>query len=291
MSIKWYNLNDGFQPEADEPILLAKEPTQDLINGCKIGSLIIHKDSGEIGWFVGNNCNIIKSSSRTYWAYLSEKELYIPDTDDIETLVNCLQEYMLKLQCFEKKIQKLGECMMTSGKGIYPLDYFIAGILNRSLSLIYGFDTLVNSENFIGALHLVRPHLDNYLRLSASWLVENPHDFAKDVWKGIAIKDIRDRSGKKMHDAYLKKKATEEFPWIENVYNETSAFVHFSNKHIVNATTLSSEKERTFTTFIGKTDNNVSYESKIEAVIGMIEISNLISSSVYGWIVTKRMKG
>lgn len=59
----------------------------------------------------------------------------------------------------------------------------------------------------------------------------------------------------------------------------------------MNATTLSSEKERTLRTFIGKIDNNVSYQSKIEAVIRMIEISNLISSCVYGWIATKRIEG
>jgi hypothetical protein len=53
-----------------------------------------------------------------------------------------------------------------------------------------------------------------------------------------------------MTDAYLKEKATAEFSWIENVYNETSAFVHFSNKHIMNTTTLSSEKERTLRTFM-----------------------------------------
>ncbi|MDW9380144.1 hypothetical protein [Chryseobacterium sp. JV558] len=291
MSINWNSINDGLRPEAEEPVLLAKEPTEDLINNCRVGSLIVHEDSGEVGWFVGNDCHVITLSSRTYWAYLNEKALSIPDTDDEKILINCLQEYMLKLQYFEKKFQKLSECMMTSGKGTYPLDYFIAGILNRSLSLIYGFDTLLRSVNFIGALHLVRPHLDNYLRLSASWLVDNPHDFAKDVWEGVAVRNIRDRDGKKMTDAYLKEKATAEFSWIENVYNETSGFVHFSNKHIMNATTLSSEKERTLRTFIGKIDNNVSYQSKIEAVIGMIEISNLISSRVYGWIATKRIEG
>lgn len=117
--------------------------------------------------------------------------------------------------------------------------------LNRSLSLIYGFDTLLTSANFVGALHLVRPHLDNYLRLSASWLVENSHDFAKDFGEGMNIRNIKDRNGKKMTDAYVKEKATAEFPWIENLYNETSGFIHFINKHIMNATSLSSEKEKT----------------------------------------------
>lgn len=182
-------------------------------------------------------------------------------------------------------------CMIKSGKGLYALDYYILGILNRSSSLIFGFETLIKSSNFVSAAHLIRPHLDNYLRLLAAWLVEEPHVFAKNVWAGASIRNIKDRSGKKMTDAYLKEKASEEVHWIENVYNETSGFVHFSNKHILNATTLSSETENTFRTFIGKTDNQVSYHSKLESVIVMIEISNAILNRIYGWIETKRIKG
>jgi len=51
------------------------------------------------------------------------------------------------------------------------------------------------------------------------------------------------------------------------------------------------KNKKNLRTFIGKIDNNITYQSKIEAVIGMIEISNLISNSVYGWIATKRIEG
>ncbi|MCT3702490.1 hypothetical protein HZQ89_08690 [Elizabethkingia anophelis] len=291
MSITWNNINEGQLPELEEPVLLAREPTTDLIKNCRLGIMVEEDNSNERCWFVGNDNHLITLQSRIYWTYLLEKSLSIPDTEDLTILEKLLEEYLLKLQLFDKKFQKVAECMMQSGKGTYPLDYYISGILNRSASLIYGFDTLIKSSNFIAAAHLVRPHLDNYLRLLAAWLVKEPHDFANEVWEGVAVRNIRDRDGKKMTDAYLKEKATTDFSWIENVYNETSGFVHFSNKHILNTTTLSSDKKDTLVTFIGKIDNKVSFHSKLEAVCTMIEISNIILSRVYGWIHTKRMKG
>jgi hypothetical protein len=48
MSINWNRINYGLRPEAEEPVLLAKEPTEDLINNCIVGSLIIHKDSSRM---------------------------------------------------------------------------------------------------------------------------------------------------------------------------------------------------------------------------------------------------
>lgn len=59
----------------------------------------------------------------------------------------------------------------------------------------------------------------------------------------------------------------------------------------MNATSLSTEKVDSLVTFIGKTDNNVSIQSKLEATICMIEISNCIVSQIFGWIDTKRIKG
>jgi len=290
MSIVWNNINEGSFPEFDKPVLLAKEPTDKLVHNCRLGCMI-EDDLNRNSWFVGNDCHLITLESRPYWFYLLEKSLEIPTTEDITILTVVLQEYLAKLQLFDKKNQMVAACMIKSGKGLYALDYYILGILNRSSSLIFGFETLIKSSNFVSAAHLIRPHLDNYLRLLAAWLVEEPHVFAKNVWAGASIRNIKDRSGKKMTDAYLKEKASEELHWIENVYNETSGFVHFSNKHILNATTLSSETENTFRTFIGKTDNQVSYHSKLESVIVMIEISNAILNRIYGWIETKRIKG
>jgi len=92
-------------------------------------------------------------------------------------------------------------------------------------------------------------------------------------------------------NAYLKEKAAADYPWIADVYEATSGFIHFSRKHIMNATTLSPDNDRSLVTFMGKTDNKVSVHSKLEAILAMIEISNCIARQVYGWIETKRIEG
>ena len=289
--MKWYNIEVGNYPDLNEPVLLAKEPTDDLIKGCRLGRMVIEDNTKQKGWYVDNDMYVIALESRKFWAKLLEKPLGIPDTEDTELLNKVLASSMGSLRFYEKKFQKLAECMISSGKGMYTLDYYVSGILNRSLSLIYGFETLIESANYLGAVHLVRPYLDNYLRLSAVWLVDEVDLFANNVWKGDMIRKMKDKSGKPMTDAYLKDKATEDYPWIANVYEATSGFIHFSGKHISNATTVNKEKERTLTTYIGKFDNDVSYESKLEATICMIEISNCIAKLVYAWIETKRKNG
>ncbi len=269
----------------------AKEPTTNFINDCRLGRIVLEDNTNEKGWFVDNELYVIALDSRIYWSPLLETQHGIVETKNEAILKDCLKKNMDCLILFEKKFKFLAACMITSGKGVYSLDYYISGILNRSLSLIYGFETLLSSANFLSAAHLVRPHLDNFLRLFAAWLVSDSHIFATNVWKGDIIRKMKDRDGKFMTDSYLKDKATEDYPWIANVYEATSGFIHFSKKHITNATRLNDEQEATFTTFIGKVDNNVSYESKLEATIGMIEISNCIAKQVYGWVETKRING
>ncbi|EOR96317.1 hypothetical protein ADIARSV_0552 [Arcticibacter svalbardensis MN12-7] len=289
--MKWYNIDEGHHPRTDEPVFLAKAPTDDLMNECRLGRLVFEDNTGEKGWFVDNNIHVISLNSRKYWSRLIEKPIGIPDSENEQNLKDFLEDSMGILRLFEIKMQKLAACMISSGNGTYYLDYYVSGILNRSLSLIYGFDTLIGTSNFLSAAHLIRPHLDNYLRLSAAWLVNDPHIFAGNVWKGGVIRKMKDRNGKAMSDRHLKEKASEDYPWITDVYEATSGFIHFSEKHIRNATKLSSAEENSLTTFIGKVDNQVSYQSKLEATIGMIEISNCIAKQVYGYIETKRIKG
>src|SRR5437773_2500032 len=67
----------------------------------------------------------------------------------------------------------------------YPLDYWAASVLNRSLALISGFATLIEARNFVAAVPLLRLQLDTWLRFSAAWLVVNPHELAVQVLAGV----------------------------------------------------------------------------------------------------------
>lgn len=288
MSIVWNHI-ETLLPTRSEFVMLNKT-NSDLNLDAVVGRLIVNHELSQAAWFYSKDGNPIKLTAAPYWAFLKEKDLTQPYTENDNQLGSTVSAFMQKLALYEKKFQLLAKATMTDGKGLYTVDYYIAGVLSRSLSLIYGFETLINSQNYLSAAHLVRTFLDNFLRLSALWLVDSPHDFAKEVWAGKRINTMKDRNGKVMTDSFLRDQAAKQYDWITNVYNETSGFIHFSNKHIVNATGISPTKKMTMQTVISKTDNGVSNESRLAAIACMIEICNCICDAVCGWIDTKRIE-
>jgi hypothetical protein len=191
------------------------------------------------------------------------------------------------LDSFENRLKELSKEMMLPGQDLFPLDVLAVGVINRSLSLLSGFTTLIRDKNYIAAAHLGRPHLDNYLRFYASWLVNEPHDFAMKVMSGVRIDKLKDKTGKYLRDRYLVELASKEHPWMLNVYKETSGFIHLSKTHVFTSTVLKNKEERTVEFRISKEDKYVTEESKLEAAECMIEITNCIVTLVEGWIWTK----
>lgn len=193
-----------------------------------------------------------------------------------------------QLNLFENDLIDLSKQMMESGQDMFALDMLAVGVINRSLSLISGFITLIRNSNYLAGVHLIRLHLDNYLRFSASWLVDEPHDFAMKVMDGTRIEKLKDRNGEVMRDKYLVKLASVEYPWIQTVYDETSGFIHLSRKHIFTSTIIKVEEVTTMEFRISKEDKYVQDESRLEAVQCMIEITRCIISLLEGWVWTKR---
>jgi hypothetical protein len=182
----------------------------------------------------------------------------------------------------------MGKTSQLVGGNLYQLDFYFNGIYSRALSLIEGFLVLLSSRNFMAASHLVRPNLDNFLRMFAVWLVKNRHDFAREVLKGTKIDNIKDKDGQFLKDWYLRNKAAEKYPWINEVYKQTSGYIHFSSKHIYNPIIKVDTENSSIGTFLTKYDSeSVTDLNRIEAVLVMIEISNCILEYAYGWAITK----
>ncbi|WP_162915533.1 hypothetical protein [Paraflavitalea soli] len=284
----WVHIENRL-PMPEHSVLVGKL-TEDNTMLTGVGRLILTNDHNGAGWLCTEDGNFRAITARPYWMPLMEEKIVLPTNLTDDKLSDLLLLYLNKLSCFEDKFKALAAAMMQAGNGLYPIDFYISGVVTRSLSLIFGFDTLIKSKNYLSAAHLVRTLLDNYLRLSALWLVTEPHKIATQVWEGTPINKIADRDGKKMTDSYLRDKAAETYPWITNVYNETSGFIHFSNKHIMNATVPHKNKKMTMVTYFGKFDHEVTNESRIEATACMIEICNCICHAIFGWVDTKRLE-
>lgn len=230
----------------------------------------------------------IKSSKVKYWCNLYEGGYKLPldhKQEDLPTYYGAFRKLILS---YEYRFLAMAKLSKTAAGKVYPLDLYFDGIYNRSLSLIHATLTLLDNKNYMAAASIVRLHLDNFLRLNAAWLVEKPHDFVVEVMDGKPIKDIKDRKGKKMVDGYLADEASEDYPWVKEVYKKGSGFIHFSGTHIFSHQKIINKDERTIGTYIGKGDwDNVTDKSRIEVLAVMIEISDCILKLAYGWARTK----
>lgn len=171
-----------------------------------------------------------------------------------------------------------------------PMDYLVAAALNRSLALVSGFSLLIEARHFVAAVPLVRLQLDTCLRLSAAWLVDDCNIFAMQVLAGVPVREQRDRLGKLMTDAYLVKTRAVEQPWMQSVYDHTSGYIHFSDKHFFNAMRPDKEKDRIVNIKIGSEDEFVTTEDYLEATGAFRAVTVELLRFVAGWSESKRMR-
>jgi hypothetical protein len=176
------------------------------------------------------------------------------------------------------------------GGALYGMDLLAIGALNRSKAHIAGFRILIEAKNMICAGALLRLQLDTAMRFFAAFLVEQPHDFAIAILRGEKVRDLKDRAGKRMTDAYLSQRLGEEFEWVPRVYERTSGYVHLSSTHLMSALSPSSENDsddRRFTGKISAEDKPLPEAIYIEAADAFRAATDILLRYVEGWIFTK----
>ena len=198
-----------------------------------------------------------------------------------------LKEYLSKLERTEAiHIYKAQELLEAYGRKFYPLDLLFLAAINRSRSYTGAFLELMKKENYLAAVPMIRQQVDSILRLSASRLVKNPHEFAQRILAGEAIRKIKDMHGNKMTDAYLLTTFKHENPWIEGVYSAGSGFIHLSEKHIFGILTDISD-DGVFNICISETQSFIPEGNRIEAVEAFYQSVMSIFELCDGWIFTK----
>ncbi|MCP3429550.1 hypothetical protein [Opacimonas viscosa] len=199
-----------------------------------------------------------------------------------------LEKAIIKLRSTEFQIIDLENAVFSADNGnMFPLDLLAIAAMKRTSGNMEGFITLIEAKNMAAARSLLRIQIDTFLRFSASWLVEKPHDFASDVIGGKQIRNLKDRNGKKMNDGYLVDVLSPEYPWLKDVYKNLCGYVHFSGSHLSNAVQSFNDNERTVTFHIGKEDIKYPEWSWTEAVDCFTSAVNILFYYIDGWIQTK----
>ncbi len=172
------------------------------------------------------------------------------------------------------------------GCKLFSLDFLAVAAINRSLSNCTAFTQLVRAQNYLAAASLVRLQLDTFLRFFASCLANDPHEFATSVLGGTEVRNLKDRSGKPMTDRHLVDSVASEFPWVPNVYKQTSGFIHLSDKHIF-STIQSVQDDGTLSMHIGSDPSRFPEALWIEMTDGFIAATDALFQYLKGWAFTK----
>jgi len=202
-----------------------------------------------------------------------------------------INEHLLELQSRTEGHLNLGKDMLKAdNSAMYPLDFLAAAALYRSLNLISGFCKLIEEDNFIAAAPLLRLQIDTYLRFFAAFIVNDPHIFAENIFKGEHVNKQKDKDGKRMTDRYLVEKLSELEPWVINVYKQTSGYIHLSDKHIFSVLNLSkpSSGDRLIGMLkIGKGRSFIPEKAYLEMIQAFIAATDLFLKYISGWVYRK----
>jgi len=172
------------------------------------------------------------------------------------------------------------------GGAVYPMDILSFAVLNRSCCLLTAFCDLIEKRNFVAAAPMLRLQLDNLLRYRAAWLVESPHDFALKIFQGEKVKNLHDRLGNRMHDAYLVTSADGDFPQLKSIYEHTSGYVHLSEKHIFNMM-QNPDKTPEVSFKVSDQDEFVPDALYLEALQAFMYVTGTLFRHLEGWKISK----
>jgi hypothetical protein len=169
---------------------------------------------------------------------------------------------------------------------MFALDILAAAVIKRSMSLCAGFSALVRSHNYACAASLLRLQLDSCLRFFAAFIVEQPHEFASSILKGVPVRKMKDRNGTPMTDRHLIDSLGAEHEWMPRVYKATSGFIHLSERHILSVfqpgTTEGSVSLR-----VSEADEEFPEELWLEMAAGFLACTDALFEYLKGWAFTK----
>ncbi len=121
---------------------------------------------------------------------------------------------------------------LEAGGAIYSIDVIVAAAMNRSYSLVDGFLGAFDSWNLIVAAPVLRMQMDSLTRLAYIANAPKADEVAAYLIGGGEFRKLTDAQGKRLTDARLIEHAEATHPWIKDVYNVTSGWVHFSPAHV-----------------------------------------------------------
>ena len=137
------------------------------------------------------------------------------------------------------------------GDSLYMEDLFFTSAIDRSVALLDGLASMLQLRNLTCAGIILRSQLDNCMRVFAAFIAEDRKKFIEDFMDGKKISQMKDNQGNKMTDVNLRKRLSQYDNQLDTVYQNSSGYVHLSNKAFFMSTTIPEDKENTFEFKVG----------------------------------------
>lgn len=170
-------------------------------------------------------------------------------------------------------------------------DFIIISAINRAIDLIQGFRTSYPSWNFTVAAPLVRLQIDNLLRVHYLTLCPADSGCAELLLSAEPLRrqfDLIPEHGKKpekLHDIVLLRKAEEAYPWLKQVYDKASGWVHFSSDH--HGQSWKVEDDGTFYASCPPDISMFPYDFVEQLLWAMNEVTHALGSSIAEFVHAK----
>lgn len=117
-------------------------------------------------------------------------------------------------------------------ENFYSLDTFFVAIAQRSYELVDGFISMFDEVNFSVMAPILRMQVDNLIRASYVSRSMNPDEIASNFMTGTEFRKMKNPKGHPLNDRNLREEAAVHHPWISEVYEKTSGWIHLSPAHV-----------------------------------------------------------
>lgn len=116
------------------------------------------------------------------------------------------------------------------GQSLLKEDLFFCAATDRCMHLIDGFIGMLQERNLTCAGALLRLQLDNCMRTYAAFIAEDKEAVVDCIISGERIDKQKSHDGNLFKDGYLKDELSKLDPRLSVVYDNTSGYIHFSDK-------------------------------------------------------------
>jgi len=200
----------------------------------------------------------------------------------------CTLENALEKQCQQHLALAL-EILQSADGRICETDLFIQALLHRSLSIHKGIILLVKDWNLACAGALIRLQLDNLMRAFVVLRAPGGHLLVRAICiEGKPLYHVKDQDGKRLTDHRLRTLCSRHYPWLDRTYQETSKFIHFSQKHVLQTVEKINRPEESVSMCISGTNENCR-EEHIEEMLACLKVTTVeIFKMCKSWMEKKQ---